>query len=157
MSCFVISDKSTAAIAAMLDRATGAARWSGSIRYGIYSGRELYELLRAEWSALFGRKCVELDSQKIYAVLRRMNVQAYGERYYGRDVSTPEEMPVGEWVNTADQAPWQMLKTFECFLYQCDEGSVAKSELYQALVVAKNYYMKHLIKKIPDYDKANWS
>lgn len=155
MSCFIINNESTAAIAAMLDRAANAAQWSGAVRYGIYSGRELYELLRSEWSAQFGRKCVDLDSRKIYTVLRRMNEQAYSERY-SRNVNTPEEMPVGEWLNTADEKPWQMLKSFECFLYQCDEGAVAKSELYQALVLAKNYYMKYLIGKLPEYAAAVW-
>lgn len=155
MSCFILNNESTAALAAMLDRTVNAARWSGTVRYGIYSGRELYELLRSEWTAQSGRKCVDLDSRKIYTVLRHMNEQAYGERY-NRDAATPEEMPVGEWLHTADSKPWQMLKTFECFLYQCDEGNVAKSELYQALVCAKNYYMKHLINKLPDYDAAVW-
>lgn len=155
MSCFILNNESTAALATMLDRATGAAYWSRTVRYGIYSGRELYDLLCSEWSAQFGRKCVELDSRKIYAVLRQMNAEAYGERY-NRDAATPEEMPVGEWLNTADRNPWQMLKTFECFLYQCDEGTVAKSKLYQALVQAKNYYMKHLIGKLPEYAAAVW-
>ncbi len=156
MSSFVINDRSTAALAAMLDRVTGAARWSGSIRYGIYYGRDLYDLLSKEWSTMFDRKCIELDSQKIYAVLRRMNVKAYGERYYDKDITAPEVMPVGEWVNTADRNPWQMLKTFECYLYQCCEGSITKSELYKELVHAKNDYAKYLISKIPDYSEAVW-
>lgn len=156
MSCFIMNDKSTAALAAMLDRVTGAARWSGRIRYGIYYGRDLYDLLSKEWSSMFGRKCVELDSQKIYAVLRRVNVKAYDERYYGKDITVPEEMPVGEWVNTADRNPWQMLKTFECYLYQCSEGDILKSELYNELVHAKNDYVKYLISKIPDYSDAVW-
>ena len=156
MSSFVINDRSTAALAALHDRATGAARWSGRIRYGIYYGRELYDLLSKEWSTMFGSKCVELDSQKIYAVLRRMNLKAYGERYCVKDITTAEEMPVGEWVNTADRNPWQMLKTFECFLYQCAEGSITKTDLYNELCHAKNDYMKYLISKLPDYADAVW-
>ena len=156
MSCFILNNESTAALAAMLDRATGAAHWSGTVRYGLYGGKELHFLLSKEWSLITGRRCVELDSQKIYTVLRSMNEQAFGERYRRITNIEPEAMPVGEWVNTADRNPWQMLKTFECFLYQCNEGAVAKSELYQALLTAKNHYMKYLISKLPEYAEANW-
>lgn len=156
MSCFILNNESTAALAAMLDRATGAAHWSGTVRYGLYGGNELHFLLSKEWSLITGRRCVELDSQKIYAVLRSMNEKAYGERYRSNTNNESEAMPVGEWVNTADRNPWQMLKTFECFLYQCNEGTVAKSELYQALLTAKNHYMKYLIGKLPEYAEANW-
>ena len=77
------------------------------------------------------------------------------ERYI-RDTGASEEMPVGKWLETVDGNPWQMLKTFECFLYQCNEGTVAKSELYQALVQAKNHYMHYLINKLPEYAAAVW-
>lgn len=156
MSCFILSNESTAALAAMLDRAANAALWSGSVRYGIYSGNELYELLRSEWSAQFGCKCIDLDSKKIYTLLRRLNVQAFSERY-NRNADTSEEMPAGKWIQTVDGNPWQMLKTFECFLYQCNEGATAKSELYRALAQAKNYYMQYLIDTVPEYSTAVWS
>ena len=102
-----------------------------------------------------GRRCI-LDSQKIYEVLRKMNENAYSERYRSESSSESETMPVGEWVNTADRNPWQMLKTFECFLYQCNEGTVSKSELYQALLRAKDQYMIYLVSKLPEYAEANW-
>lgn len=155
MSCFILSDESTAALAAMLDRAVNAAHWTSTVRYGIYSGRELYELLCSEWSSQAGRKCIDLGSKQIYAVLRRLNAQAFNERY-SRDAGASEEMPVGKWLETVDGNPWQILKTFECFLYQCNEGTVAKSELYQALVQAKNHYMHYLINKLPEYAAAVW-
>lgn len=155
MSCFILSDESTAALAAMLDRAVNAARWAGTVRYGIYSGRELYELLCSEWSSQTGGKCIDLDSKKIYATLRRLNTQAFSERYR-RVVDVSEEMPAGRWLETVDGNPWQILKTFECFLYQCNEGAAAKSELYQALVQAKNHYMHYLIGKLPEYTAAAW-
>lgn len=156
MSCFILSDESTAALAAILDRAVNAAQWAGTVRYGIYSGRELYAILCSEWSSNAGRKCVDLDSKKIYAVLRRLNLQAFNERY-SRNADTSEEMPAGRWPEAVDGNPWQILKTFECFLYQCNEGTAAKSELYQALVQAKNYYMHYLIGKLPEYAAAVWS
>lgn len=87
--------------------------------------------------------------------IRLLNTQAFSERYR-RVVDVSEEMPAGRWLETVDGNPWQMLKTFECFLYQCNEGTVAKSELYQALVQAKNHYMHYLIGKLPEYTAAAW-
>lgn len=156
MSCFILNNESTAALAAMLDRSVNSARWSGRVRYGIYSGNDLYTLLSREWVEITGRPCVDLDNRKIYVILRRLNERAYGERYHRVADDVAAGMPVGEWLNTVDCKPWQMLKTFECYLYQCDEGNVSKSELYQALVTAKNYFMKYLIGKLPEYSDANW-
>lgn len=156
MSSFIINNESTAALASMLDRVVNAARWSGRCRYGIYNGDNLYALLQQEWETATGRRCVDLDAPKIYVVLRRMNERAYGERYHRLADEVAAGMPRGEWLNTVEAKPWQMLKTLECYLYQCDEGTVGESELFTALTLAKNYYMKHLIKKLPDYDAATW-
>ena len=156
MSSFIINNESTAALASMIDRVANAARWSGRCRYGIYNGDNLYTLLQQEWEVATGRRCTDLDPSKIYVVLRRMNERAYGERYHRLADEVAAGMPRGEWLNTVEAKPWQMLKTFECYLYQCNEGSVGKSDLFQALTLAKNYYMKHLISKLPEYAQADW-
>ena len=156
MSSFILSNKSTAAIAALLDRSVNTAHWTYSVCYGIYSGDCLYSLLCKEWSEITGRPCFELNARRIYAVLRRMNENAYGERYHRVAEAVATDMPYGEWLATCDRDPWQMLKTFECFLYQCNEGSTGKSELCAALTLAKDQYMKYLIGKLPAYSEAFW-
>jgi hypothetical protein len=156
MSSFILRNESTASIASMLDRVANSARWSGSIRYGIYCGDELYALLKQEWESLAGRPCVDLDAQKIYEVLRCMNAKAVCERYGRWDIPGPEPMPVGDWCRTVEYRPWQMLKTLECYLYQCAEGSVFKSEFYQLLNTVKNQYMKYLVSHVTEYDSAVW-
>lgn len=156
MSSFIMRDESTAALASMLDRSVNAARWAGTVRNGLYNGSELYGLLKSEYEDITGRRCVDLDACKIFNVLRRMNEQATGERY--RDASPYEfrEMPKGEWCRMAESNPWQLLKTFECYLYQCDEGSVKDSALFKALRDSCRFYMKHLVGKIPAYSEADW-
>lgn len=156
MSSFILKNESTAALASMLDRAANSARWSGTVRYGIYNGNELYTLLRQEWEEATGRRCLDLDAPKIYVILRRMNERAYGERYHCLADEVAAGMPKGEWLNTVDTKPWQMLKTFECYLYQCDEGSIPRTDLYKALKQAQRYFMAHLVNKIPDYSEADW-
>ena len=59
---------------------------------------------------------MDLDAPKIYDVLRRMNERAYGERYHRLADEVAAGMPLGEWLNTVEVKPWQMLKTFECCL-----------------------------------------
>ena len=156
MSSFILGNESTAALATMLDRSCNSSHWSGRVRYGIYSGNDLYSLFSREWSEITSRPCVDLDNRKIYVILRRMNERAYGERYHRVAAEVAAGMPVGEWLNTVDFNPWQMLKTFECYLYQCNEGSIAKSELYNALVLAERQFTSYLINKLPAYSEANW-
>lgn len=156
MSSFIVKNESTAAIASMLDRSVNAARWAGTVRNGIYNGRELYTLLMQESEKITGRRLADLDACKIYNVLRKLNEQATGERYRNVTPYEFQEMPKGEFCRMAESNPWQMLKTFECYLYQCDEGSVPSTDLYKALREACRYYMKHLISKIPAYAEADW-
>ena len=156
MSSFIVKNESTAAIASMLDRSVNAARWAGTVRNGIYNGNELYTLLMQECEKITGRRLADLDACKIYNVLRNLNEQATGERYRNASPYEFQEMPKGEFCRMAESNPWQLLKTFECYLYQCNEGSVTSTDLYKALRQACNYYMKHLISKIPAYAESDW-
>jgi hypothetical protein len=51
----------------------------------------------------------------------------------------------------------QVLKSLQCWLYQCAEGEVPKTKLYKFF---DTFVVMHLLKKIvyslPEYDKANW-
>lgn len=156
MSSFIMRDESTAALASMLDRSVNAARWAGTVRNGLYNANELYTLLKWEYEDISGRPCVDLDACKIFNALRRMNEKATGERY--RDCHPYEfrQMPKGEWCRMAESNPWQLLKSFECYLYQCDEGTVSNTDLFKELRKACNFYMKHLVGKIPAYAEADW-
>jgi hypothetical protein len=156
MSSFIMRNESIAALATMLDRSVNAARWAGRVRYGLYNGNDLYSLINQEYTAMTGRRTADLDAYKIFNVLRCMNEKATGQRY--NDVQPYEfmDMPKGEWCAMAESNPFQLLKTFECYLYQCDEGDVSKCDLFIALRKSCNYYMKHLIGKLPAYAEADW-
>lgn len=156
MSSFIMRTESTAALASMLDRSVNAARWSGAIRYGQFNGGQLYTLLKQEYETITGRPCADLDAVKIFNVLCRMNEQATGERYRDPTPYVLQEMPRGEWLKMVDANPWQLLKTFECYLYQCDEGSVSRSDLYKELKQSCHYFLKYLVNKIPAYSEADW-
>lgn len=103
------------------------------------------------------RRCVDLDAQKIYEVLLDMNYKAVNARYSHDEHVAPSAMPVGEWLRTYERKPWQMLKTMECYLYQCAEGEIPHSNLYKLIQTATNQYMKHLIGQIEDYANADWA
>lgn len=51
----------------------------------------------------------------------------------------------------------QVLKSLQCFLYQCMEGEVVKRLLYQFLVtVVEHHLMSSIISDLPEYDRAEW-
>lgn len=50
----------------------------------------------------------------------------------------------------------QALKSLSCFLYQCLEGEVPNSELFQRLKNIKNDLAMNIISDMPEYEKAIW-
>ena len=58
------------------------------------------------------------------------------------------------WGTTAKKE--QVLKTLDCFLYQCNEGNISKTKIYKNLEKARQLLADEIISKIPEYDKAAW-
>lgn len=52
---------------------------------------------------------------------------------------------------------FQVLKSLQCFLYQCSEGSVPEqSKLYKALKDVEHNICYHLVSNMPQYEAAKW-
>ena len=51
---------------------------------------------------------------------------------------------------------WQLLKSLQCYLYQCDEGSVSDCKLYKAMEKLEHYLQNYIISKMPEYNRAVW-
>lgn len=47
-------------------------------------------------------------------------------------------------------------KATECLLYQCCEGDIDKTPLYQELLAFKHWLAGEIIDMLPEYEKANW-
>jgi len=50
----------------------------------------------------------------------------------------------------------QVLKSLQCFLYQCSEGDVPKLELYRVLSEVEDALMHSIIDELPVYRRAKW-
>jgi hypothetical protein len=56
----------------------------------------------------------------------------------------------------ADATPVGQFKAIHCLLYQCHEGKVHESRLYDALNHAAGELAQRIVQDLPDYDKASW-
>jgi len=51
----------------------------------------------------------------------------------------------------------QVLKSLQCWLYQCHEGAVPETELYKLFDNdIRVYLMSKIIATLPEYEKAAW-
>jgi hypothetical protein len=50
----------------------------------------------------------------------------------------------------------QVLKSLQCWLYQCREGNVPDTQLYQFFEAVAHHLALHIVMDLPEYDKAMW-
>lgn len=50
----------------------------------------------------------------------------------------------------------QVLKSFQCWLYQCDNGNISGHQLFKTMDRILNQLAKDIIYTMPEYDKAVW-
>ena len=56
----------------------------------------------------------------------------------------------------ADATPIEQFKAIHCLLYQCHEGKVHESRLYDELNSAAGELAQRVVQDLPEYDKASW-
>src|SRR6266496_4857378 len=50
----------------------------------------------------------------------------------------------------------QVLKSLQCWMYQCNEGEVPQTKLYQFFEEVENYLALKIVMSLPEWDKAKW-
>ena len=50
----------------------------------------------------------------------------------------------------------QILKSLQCFIYQCSEGDIVKDELYLMLRDIERILINYIISHLEEYKKAKW-
>ena len=50
----------------------------------------------------------------------------------------------------------QVLKSLQCWMYQCNEGDVPQTKLYRFFEEVENYLALQIVMDLPEYDKAKW-
>ena len=106
----------------------------------------------------------EFDSDdEIFEKLRQMNIDAlkheypdtYTDRYdddgyeQGHDIWKPRESEVQSW-------HYQLLKSLDCYVYQCSSGKVIDTDLYKAMDAFINAVAKYIAMNQPEYAEAFW-
>ena len=82
-----------------------------------------------------------------------MNRRALRARYGCGDHLCVPEFVFERW---ADATPGQQFKAMSCLLYQCHEGKVHESRLYDELNRAAGELAQRIVQDLPEYDKASW-
>jgi hypothetical protein len=50
----------------------------------------------------------------------------------------------------------QVLKSLQCWLYQCSEGDVPETKLYRFFKEVESYLALKIVSELPAYEKATW-
>ena len=90
---------------------------------------------------------------KIGRKLFLMNRRALRARYGCGDHLRLPEFAFERW---ADATPVEQFKAIHCLLYQCHEGKVHESRLYDELNSAAGELAQRVVQDLPEYDKASW-
>jgi len=90
---------------------------------------------------------------KIGRKLFLMNRRALSTRYGCGNHPRLPEFVFEKW---ADATPVQQFKAMSCLLYQCHEGKVHESRLYDELNHAAGELAQRIVQDLPEYEKASW-
>ena len=82
-----------------------------------------------------------------------LNRRALRARYGRGDHLRCPEFVFGKW---ADATPVEQFKAIVCLLYQCCEGKVPNSPLYDELNRAAGELAQRIVQDLPEYDQASW-
>jgi hypothetical protein len=90
---------------------------------------------------------------KIGRKLFLMNRRALGARY---ECSSRFPLPQFVFAKWADATPVEQFKAMCCLLYQCSEGKIPESRLYDELNRAAGELAQRIVQDFPEYEKASW-
>lgn len=95
----------------------------------------------------------EEECKKLGLAMYKMNCEAVSQRY-GEELNKKAISDYDYEYTLAK--PIQVLKSLQCFLYQCSEGTVPREKLYKALRTIETSIMGEIISNLPEYEKAEW-
>ena len=105
----------------------------------------------------------DLSENSIFAALAGMNISALKERYGenanemwdekgyedGHDIWEPRTGRVEQW-------HYQLLKSLDCYIYQCSEGSIPDMELYKQMERFDAILAGWIARNQLQYENAEW-
>jgi len=118
-----------------------------------FDNRENYQGLDAEREYVTTglRELGHSLDEKLARAMFDMNVCAVCQRY-------PDKLEIYEFGYVSEPLPTkiQLIKSLDCFLYQCSEGDAPERPLYKALDHIRLTLCGEYVSNTPEYDKAMW-
>lgn len=148
MSAFYVGTESLSMITDIISRYLIA----GFDAFGFEFPREIVILFNGE------------SDERIFDALAGTNINAIEQRYSQK---IAEEMYDGKryenghdiWQAREDGIqPWhyQLLKSLQCYIYQCSEGNVPDTHIYKAIDKLITRLAMYIVCNQPEYDEAEW-
>lgn len=166
MSSFMMRAESIATIA---DFISSVIRLEWNYVHMAFDGDEVWKILYdvCKHDANYNNRISEVTNIKaVYNALSEMNHNAVNQRYEGINFEAepfPKEYKqfevAGNYKDGAFEIPisyYQLLKSIDCYLYQCSEGNVPESALYKAVEDIRAMLANWIIRNTIAYNAANW-
>lgn len=102
------------------------------------------------------------QKRELGAALIEMNADAVGSKYSRRGVVPPDfelddiDIDHAKFEAGDRELLCPLIKTMDCFLYQCHEGDVPNSDLYRQCEAARNDMMQMVVGALSEYINADW-
>lgn len=162
MSAFLLSENRIAQIADYLSTLYNC----GFNFFGYSMPEELHNEL-SDCCDIYGNT----NTKKIFEKLYNLNAAAVAGRYDEAQTPAPDlpkftplhhyreaaqDETIKRWYE--DIKPWhfELLKLFQCFLYQCDEDATRETDLFKALNRLEYTMLNHIVSNNPEWINSKW-
>jgi len=139
MSAFIVEDKTINRVVTWLRREVSTSHVAMdrlARKYGI-------DLVSDNWNEKLARAMFQLNCDGVNARYG----QGEAEKFRPLNFTYKPE---------CDTLRVQVLKSLQCWKYQCSEGEVPKTKLYQFFVEVEHHLALEIVMDLPAYDKAVW-
>jgi hypothetical protein len=139
MSAFMVADETINRVIAWLSLEISMARW---LKIKVEDTLQI-DTSKHNWEEELGHAMFEL------------NIAGVNDRYGKGEAKTFRALDYR--YTPAHGSKIQVLKSLQCWLYQCMEGEVIKKPLYQFFdTVVEPHLMRSIISDLPEYNRARW-
>jgi hypothetical protein len=103
-----------------------------------------FDMTRVEWEERLGLAMFQLNISGV-------------EARYGKGEAVKFQKMDYHYRPTESVSLAQVLKSLQCWLYQCCEGNVPETKLYKLFDHdVRLYLMSRIIRQLPEYEEAKW-
>jgi len=122
----------------------------------LYGELDESNYLREQLQARLSMDIVEDGfEEKLGLAMFQLNIKGVNTRYSDKPAAKFRQLDYS--YQSAYVLEMQVLKSLQCWLYQCTEGDVPNDPLYRFFEeVAAPRLMDKIIRRLPEYERAEW-